>query len=406
MSGTCLLVVYHFHGNVMAESWRLALEQVHNSVHVVDVRGLGGRYERFLSRARNIMASAEEMVTGRRYHALYREYPRTNLAARVFGLAQRDDAAVIGQIRQLAEEVGPVDTVLLWWGVGILHNAGAFRTALPGATIVWCVDGYPDTWARWPEYFERRQMQRCLPEVDGVVYYSDRMQEVFETRLGARGIPGIAMIEPLMSRAFATEPAEAMERVDSAKPRVIFIGRADRLYARDLRIKKDAVGPLLEALADRGIEVHVANNATLRPGSALRRYRYFTNSELLDGTFGRFLGGFDANLVIYNEYNGVLRDQVSMSLSTRFAVALTGRCPLAVSGSARFAHDLFRDHRIGFCYQDIDDLAAKLHDRAFMASLKAGFPDTRRVFSFEACKEPFRDFLSRVRVHRGNAGRR
>lgn len=402
LRGTCLLAVYDFQGNILAQNWQRALSQVFDRVIVLDIAGVGADYQRFLGKARNIMAlEATTPLADGTYRVVHRRYPRNTLKSRVTLAHERDEAEALAAVRHATEGITGVACVFMWWGTGIVHNARTLKTAFPNAAVVWCIDGYPDTWASLLEYLERRTWKRYLPCLDGLVYYSDPMRKLFETALGVNDRPGIVMMEPFLSAVFADETPPRTDHLVPGSPNVVFIGRADRLYARDPRIRKDAVGYLLEGLAARRVTVHVASNAGLRLGSRLVRYPYFRNAEIFDGTFARFLSSFDANLAIYNEQSLVMRQQSALGLSTRFALALAARAPIAVSESAAFARDLFRQHAFGFTFSDIPDLARKLHDRGLMADLKSRYPDLRPVFSFEACRPRLEAFLRQlVTTHR------
>lgn len=291
---------------------------------------------------------------------------------------------------------GPPELIVSWWGTGILPLALAVKGAFPGSRLTHCVDTLPDAGTLAAEVREALRYRRADGGVDGYIFYSQQMRRRF-CRLvpPARAKPALVMVEPfpLSVHARAGTDAPPLERRGDG-PHVIFTGRSDLLFRRDRRMRKDAVGPFLRALAERGVEVFVKpelDGQTLPPG--LHCYPAFTNADLFAGRFAAHIDAYDAHLVIYNEWNATIRRRVACGLSTRLALALAATSPIVVSETATFAAEL---GSVTMRFSGPDDLAASLHDRAALAAQRRVLAERHTEFAWESQAPRVEDHLGDV----------
>jgi hypothetical protein len=216
----------------------------------------------------------------------------------------------------------------------------------------------------------------------------------------AKGKPYLALIEPCPELSFDTGETELpqdlkLERMDH-QPYVVFTGNAGSLWSRNYKEARDAVGKFLSGLADRGVHVFVNSQADLKNLANLHHYPTFSNTDLLEGRFARYLSQFDAHLLFYNEFNNTIRRRVASGLSTRLTFAVTSTCPIAVSQTSQFMHEYWSDRPFGFMFRDIDDLVHSLKDQNKLDLYRSNLKKIHLSFSFESRTEDINNFLKSI----------
>lgn len=304
------------------------------------------------------------------------------------------------QLKRRIEEIleGQPDLLFGWWGNGILEPLRLVKEVFPKSKVVHVVDTFPNASVWFTELREILQY-RAATWIDGYIYYSHSMAEMFCARVAhARNKPYLAMIEPFLEMSYGNplmSDIPVLKRLDE-RPHVIFTGRSDLLWTRDVRMRKDAVGPFLKRLARRGIHVFVQTGSDLRGIPNLHCYPRFSNKELFDGRFASFVSQFDAHLVFYNEWNATIRRRVSTGLSTRLAFAMTATAPVACSSRSSFILEYWDDRPFGLMFDNPDDLAERLFDQRLIKRLRANMRERNKGFSFESLSDRISTFLRQV----------
>lgn len=311
-----------------------------------------------------------------------------------------DDAAR----RAIREHLdGDPDVVVSWWGSGVLPIADAVHRAFPHAAWAHVINTLPNAANVLTEVREVLRYRTVAGAVDGFVYNSRTMQRMLERRVpAARTAERLVMIDPLPLRAYVDPEAAGRGRGQGPRPRLIFIGRSDFLYKRDPRMRKDALGPLLERLLRADVDVCVSDMGN---GEALRRRGYSTyprlsHLDVLDGGLAELIDGFDAHLVAYRVANATIRRRVSTALSTRLSSGLTATTPMFVNREATFLTESWDhpDDAWAAPFGSADELAAKVHDRALRDRLSRNLAAVHRSFAMDHQVERIGDFLTSLRA--------
>jgi hypothetical protein len=292
--------------------------------------------------------------------------------------------------RTIVDSLGGEPNILFgWWGSPVLKRVSTVHQSFPGAKAVICVDTLPNAANILTELREIWRYRQADSLIDGYVFYSEAMRKLFEKTVPSScGKPYLAMIEPFLQPAFADGiknplTVAPLERLDD-RPHVVFTGRGDKLWSKDIRWSKDALGPFLGQLCDRGVHVFIPQEAEKKGLPNLHHYPYFSNADLLEGRFAQYISQFDAHLAIYNDYNGTVRRRVSTGLSTRLAFAMTATSPVAVTESSQFMTEYWGDTPFGFMFRGVDDLVESLEDKGHLAWLRQNMKQVHQSFAFES----------------------
>jgi hypothetical protein len=294
---------------------------------------------------------------------------------------------------------GEPDILFGWWGSPILGPLHEACRLFPEAKVALCVDTLPNAASIFSELREIWRFRKADPWIDSYVFYSEAMRKLFNRRIpSSRGKPYLTLVEPFLKRAFdvgrvSDTGADKLERLDD-NPHVIFTGRGDKLWSKDLRFAKDALGPFLARLAECGVHVFVPQTADSRvlPDN-LHLYPFFSNRALFEGRFARYVSQFDAHLVLYNESNGTIRRRVSTGLSTRLAFALAATAPVALTRTCSFIEEYWGEDPFGLVFSDVGDLVASLRDKRLLTTLRSNMEKVHISHTFEAQKERIVRFL-------------
>jgi hypothetical protein len=308
------------------------------------------------------------------------------------------------ELSQKVEHVlsGKPDIIFVWEGAAILQHLWGVKKSFPEAKVIHCVNTYPNAITELTELRMHWRYREASLLTDAYIFYSEVMQALFSKNVpAARHKPYLAIVEPFFEKAYAdsiTDPAvPRLNRVDE-HPHVIFTGRGSELW-RSFSFshrRRDALGPFFKQLANRNIHVYLPTQAELKDIPNFHHYPNFSNDDLFEGRFAQYLSQFDAHLVMYNEYNGIMRRWTSACLSTRFASAMTSTTPLAVTKTSQFVKEYWQDTPFGFTFSGPEDLAQSLRDRQLLASLRHNMKQVHHSYSFEAQSQRLSQFFSGV----------
>jgi hypothetical protein len=196
------------------------------------------------------------------------------------------------------------------------------------------------------------------------------------------------MIDPFPERVFASPGIinymPHLKRFDDS-PHIIFTGRADRLWRKSFRCNRDAIGPFLKQLSQRGVHIFLDPRADTKglPNLHLQPQIFF-DVNVFESGYSQYISQFDAHLVMYNECNKTNRTRVSGSLGTRLAYALTSICPIAVTRTSKFMEELWQDTPFGFTFKDVDDLVESLRNTQLLTLLRHNMKNIHRSYAFES----------------------
>ena len=337
----------------------------------------------------------------------WRDFPATPAQLEEWGF--QNDVKVFN-CKDISDEVrqavrteldGEPAILFCFWGSQVLEPLSKAHQSFPRAKVVLCTETLPNASNFLTELREILLFRQSDSLINGYVFYSEAMRQLFCRRVpSARGKTYLAMIMPFLEKAFVrndviSSDIPQLKRLDKY-PHVIFTGRGDKLWTKDYKMAKDAVGSFLVKLAERGIHVFVSHSADLKGIPNLHPYPKFSNADLFGGRFGQYVSQFDAHLAIYNECNDTICRRVSTSLSTRLAFAFTSTSPVVVTQRSQFVKEYWGDTPFGFNFTSVNDLVASLHDQHLLTSLRLNMNKMHLSHSFESQSERVERFLQKI----------
>ena len=338
----------------------------------------------------------------------WRDSPATPAQLEEWGL--QDDIRVFSSWSHISDDLrqdvlnelnGEPAILFCFWGSQVLEPLRKAHQSFPHAKVVLCTETLPNASNFLTELREIWRFRQVDSSISGYVFYSEAMRQLFYQRVpSARGKTYLAMVMPFLEHAFVRNDVidsdvPQLKRFDE-HPHIIFTGRGDKLWTKDYKMAKDAVGSFFVELAERGVHVFVPHSADLKGLPNLHLYPKFSNADLFEGRFSQYVSQFDAHLAIYNECNGTIRRRVSTSLSTRLAFALTSTSPIAVTQTSQFVKEYWNDTPFGFNFTDVDDLVTSLHDRDRLKSLRLNMSKMHLSYSFESQGKRVAQFLQKI----------
>ena len=297
---------------------------------------------------------------------------------------------------------GKPDIIFVWEGAAILKPLQAVKSFFPTAKVIHCVNTYPNAITELTEFRMNWRYRNASPLIDAHIFYSEIMREMFLRNVpAANPQPYLVMVEPFFEEAFADEVTDStvpqLKRLDE-HPHVIFTGRGTELW-RSFSFsnrRRDALGSFFRQLANHNIHVYLPAQAEIKNIPNFHCYPNFSNDDLFKGRFAQYLSQFDAHLVMYNEYNNIMRRWVTTGLSTRFASAITSVTPLALTKTSQFAEEYWQDTPFGFTFSNVEDLVQSLRDRQMLTTLRQNMKRVHRSYSFEAQSDRLSQFFRDV----------
>lgn len=294
------------------------------------------------------------------------------------------------------------DLILSWWGLSTYSSVKAILENFENIPYVPIVCSYPNAYTSLYFAFEKIFWKSVSPMAVGYIFYSNQMEKSFRNEVGIDSyVPSINIIDPQPAFQFS-DWGKTNSLADNFKihryddrPHVIFSGTVQYLSDNRPSRRKDAVKNLLVELSRRRIHVFFGETDLLAESEYLHPRVYIPLDRF--GTFSAYLNQFDAHLVIYNEFNKIIRKRVANGLGTRYSFAQTAVCPIAASSSSLYSIEEFKRFGIGFSFDSIDDLSMKLNDSTMLQNIRANILHSRSQLTFESrYEEALSNFLERV----------
>ena len=299
---------------------------------------------------------------------------------------------------------GNPDILFCWQGVGLLKYAQIAHSYFPQAKVVYDICSHPgcsNILAEWKYIWLYRQIDSI---VSGYVFYSPTQQKLFSQNVpSSSNKPYLVTVEPFLERSFFSDDGKInsdipkLERHDR-NPHVIFTGNGTKLWKNSWRNdRKDAIGSFLQKLARENIHIYLDKRADTKGINNLHLLpTRFNNLDIMNGNFSQYISQFDAQLVIYNEFNSVSRRRFASGLGTRFASAITSICPIAVTSNSIFIKDYSPDTPFWFSFSNIEDLVKSLNDKQLLKTLRQNMKTVHKSYSFEFQSKQIACFLKEI----------
>ncbi|MDD5529610.1 MAG: hypothetical protein PHX21_06220 [bacterium] len=177
------------------------------------------------------------------------------------------------------------------------------------------------------------------------------------------------------------------------EPHLIFLGSTDFFSdpVIDVRLQ------LLE-ITKRRIHVHLRKPALgLVNVPYIHIFEGFDSFSTFQGELSTFMTQFDACLVLYNIYPGVLPYRFHNTLPSRFLFALTSGIPIVMPKDIFTAcEELISHYDIGFAYRTDDELSKYLYDECFMSKFRENAFNCSPKFTYENNWERLNYFLNNL----------
>lgn len=301
---------------------------------------------------------------------------------------------------------GNPDILFCWQGVGVLKYAQIAHSYFPQAKVVYDICSHPgcsSILAEWKYIWLYRQLDRI---VSGYVFYSQTQRKLFSQNVpSSTNKPYLVTIEPFLERSFFSDDGEVNSDIPKLKrhdrnPHVIFTGNGTKLWNNSLRNdRKDSLGSFLQKLSRQNIHIFIDQRANTKGIKNLHLLpTRFNNLDIMNGKFSQYISQFDAQLVIYNEFNSVSRRRFASGLGTRFAYAITSNCPIVVTNNSRFIKEYSPDTPFWFDFSNIEDLVKSLNNKQLLNSLRQNMKTVHKSYSFESQSKQVADFLEKARL--------
>ena len=283
-------------------------------------------------------------------------------------------------VRRLRPDV--IYALLNWQTIAFAHEV---LTAGLGVPFVWHFKEGP-FFARdhglWPRLVDLHTRS------DGVVYSSPEMQTWFGAAVPASAdVPSLVVDGDLPKAEWLTgELSPLLSSQDGAVHTVI--------PGRPMGPEPEVIG----ALADADIHVHLySEKAAVQMRSwvgeverlAPRHFHLHAQVDQSDwvGEFSRYDAGWLHSFVSDNGGDPFAATWDDLNYPARMGTLAASGVPMIQrdnSGSMVATQSLARDRQLGLFWRDAEDLAAQLHDRSRMASLRESVWSQRRDFTFDA----------------------
>ena len=299
---------------------------------------------------------------------------------------------------------GNPDILFCWQGVGLLKYAQIAHSYFPQAKVIYDICSHPgcsNIFAEWKYIWLYRQID---PIVSGYIFYSQNQHKLFSQNVpSSSNKTYLVMIEPFLERSFFSDDGNIDSDIPKLKrhdqnPHVIFTGNGTKLWNNSFgHDRKDSLGIFLQKLSQQNIHIFIDKRANTKGINNLHLLpTRFGNLDLMNGRFSQYISQFDAQLVIYNEFNSVSRRRCASGLGTRFAYAITSTCPIAVTSNSIFIKEYSPDTPFWFDFSNIIDLVKSLNNKQLLKSLRQNMKIVHKSYSFESQSEQLVSFLEKI----------
>jgi len=289
-----------------------------------------------------------------------------------------------------------IDAVYCQWGITVVPLMAMIKRMFPGLPVIHEILTYPSSTNPLEIAFQNFFYGMLIKKIDGRIHCSRRMYDYLNSRFNLKQQEK-DLIRPLyFSESFFYKKRLPLLSDRNGEPHVIFIGRADFSKKRphsDIREK-------IKELAKLKIHVWISSKSgNIEKNGYVHFYPWFNLDEVMTGEMATYMTQFDACIYLHN-----IRRKYAMyenSLQTRFLFSFTAGIPIVMQkGYYRSCQEIIEKNRIGFAYEDIGELKAKLSDKDFMTEYRKNaiknFPD----FTFENNFEKLDQFIREV-INRG-----
>ncbi|PIV69309.1 MAG: hypothetical protein COS08_04935 [Euryarchaeota archaeon CG01_land_8_20_14_3_00_38_12] len=229
--------------------------------------------------------------------------------------------------------------------------------------------------------------KEIFERIDGRIHASRNMYEYIKKKFNLKyGLDAVLM--PCFSeKYFCKKRSELLSDIDS-EPHIISIGTTN--FSK----KFDDVRKFIQEIAKEKIHFHLAKGEGIKEGKYVHP---FEPMELL--RLAEFMTQFDACIVLYNVIKKY--DRFSNGLPCRFLFALTAGIPIIMPENYFDAcEEIIKKYDIGFAYNDVKDLKAKLYDEELMGRLKNNAIKMHRKFTLENNFHKLEKFMIDVIEHK------
>lgn len=272
------------------------------------------------------------------------------------------------------------DVVYAFWGMGVLPEIRVILEEQIGIPIIYNIQSYPyDLSTVGDDSSENPAFGEVIRTVDGRIHCSQNMYDYLNRHFDLKSHgKDLIMMQYFSKRYFYTKRLHRLSDKD-AEPHVVFIGRTD-FSNRPL----DDIREQIYEITKHRIHFHLAY-----PDSKMRKSKYihfFAPFDLRDtadaASLANFMTQFDACIVLFNigrKYN-----RFHNSLPARFLFAPTAGIPIVMpKGYFASCQELLTQYEIGFAYEDVHDLEAKLCDKGLMERYRRNAIKMTPQFTFE-----------------------
>jgi hypothetical protein len=280
-----------------------------------------------------------------------------------------------GDLKDLIIE-NNIDLIFATWGSNMIPLVSVIQDMNLGIPIVYDFMSYPQNVYHWKVTLENNYCRHTIERIDGRLHASENMYLYFKQKFNLiRGRD--IVLPPFFSKRYFFRKRLPLLSDSDGQPHIVFVGPA--------KLPWDNIGADISQITAEGIHLHMVRpNISIKEGSHLHFFEYFSLNHLDDGSLATFLTQFDACISTFNFNVCSAMDRFWTSYPSRFLFALNSAIPIVIPrGRLNACEKFLAQHNIGFVYDTYKDLKRGLMDCNSMRNYRRNAIEKAEYFTYE-----------------------
>ncbi|MHA1402945.1 MAG: hypothetical protein ACTSSI_04225 [Candidatus Helarchaeota archaeon] len=293
------------------------------------------------------------------------------------------------------------DLIFSFWGANIIAEINIIKRKYD-IPIVHSIQSYPYGQSIVGDGTRGDPIHEAFfKQLDGRIHSSPYMLKYFNDKFNLKGKgKDIVLMEYFKESYFCKKRLEKLSKTDN-EPHLVFIGRTDFEF-RDW----DDIRQQVQEITSQKIHFHLVHSTRTFPkNDYLHFFKGYPTEMLYNGAFADDLTKYDACIVLYNINRRY--DRFWNSLPLRFLSAIPAGIPIVLpKGYFGACEHVLRKYKLGFTYNDINDLRNKLLDAEFMKKHERDALKNYKELTFEKNFHRLENFFKEIIDHRDSNSRK
>jgi len=284
-----------------------------------------------------------------------------------------------------------IEVVYAAWSTTVFPEIKAIKDLKMNIPVVLSIQSYPIRESRVIGYSrdEDESTREIMENLEGRIHCSRAMYEYMNNHFDLQSYGKDVISMGYYSEKYAFSKKERLISDNDNEPHIVFIGDVNfsQRTFNDIRSQ-------IRELSDEKIHVHFAYTKD-KIGGVRKYIHMYERKELVGGQLANFMTQFDACIVLYNIDKKYVRYEIS--LPERFLFALNSGIPIVVpKGYYAACEEIINKYGIGYSYEGVKDLKARLMDRDSMSKYRDNATKTVKDVSFERNFKEIDKFIKSV----------